>query len=199
MLQRILDLDTALFSWLNGLHQPWLDSFMIFATKTNSWIPLYLLIIGLIFYKSGLRKGSIQLLIIILSVGLADFITSGLMKPFFERLRPCHDPFFQGNIFVPFKCGGKYGFASSHAGNTFALATILSLFFSKEWGQWIKIMLVWAAVVSYSRVYVGVHYPLDILVGALIGIVGAILMFNIFKKLSPKVNQSLRHKKMAQN
>lgn len=187
-METILQFDSELFQWLNSLHQPWLDGIMVFITKRNSWIPLYCLIIGFILYKSWWKVGLIQIILIISAVGLADFVTAGIMKPFFERPRPCHEARLIQFIFVPNGCGGAFGFASSHAANSFAMATMLFLLFAKSWGKYVALFFIWAAVVSYSRIYVGVHYPLDIVVGALIGVVGAILMFNIFKKLSQKVN-----------
>ncbi|SOE23371.1 undecaprenyl-diphosphatase [Spirosomataceae bacterium TFI 002] len=157
---------------------------MIFITNRHSWIPLYIIIIGLILYKSWWKLGLFQIVLIIAAVGLADFITSGIMKPFFERPRPCHEDGLAQLVYVPNGCGGAYGFASSHAANSFALATMLYLLFVKSIGKKAALFFLWAGVVSYSRVYVGVHYPLDIIVGAIVGVgCGSTLFFLNIKVL----------------
>jgi len=112
---------------------------------------------------------------------MADQSTSGVMKPFFERLRPCHDARWEELMFSYGGCGGMYGFASSHAANTFALATFLTLTFRnilKGFG-WLYL---WAMLVSYTRLYLGVHYPLDLLVGAMVGVLSGWLAWFVIKK-----------------
>ncbi|MFQ3212492.1 MAG: undecaprenyl-diphosphatase [Marivirga sp.] len=170
--------DQQLFLWLNGFHADWLDPMMLFITAKNTWIPLYLLIVVIFIRKLGWR--SIYLLAACgLLILLADQSASGLFKPFFERLRPCHNPQIQDVVHTIKHCGGQYGFASSHASNTFALATFLFLLYRNKWS---KLMLGWAVVVSYSRIYAGVHYPADILVGAILGALSAIIVYFLYRK-----------------
>ena len=142
---------------------------MRWFTETNSWIPFYGLLITLIIWK--FRWKSIYILITIaLLITACDQFTSSFMKPFFGRLRPCHDPIIQNAVhLVTEGCGGKHGFASSHAANTFGLAMFLWLLM-KPFFRYMALMFLWAALVSYSRVYVGVHYPGDILIGGLVGV-----------------------------
>ncbi|MEQ9299163.1 MAG: phosphatase PAP2 family protein, partial [Cyclobacteriaceae bacterium] len=103
----------------------------------------------------------------LLAVAATDQLTSSLMKPGFERLRPCHDPSLSETIRIVDGCGGKYGFASGHAANTFMLAIFfVTLFRGNKLFLW---MILWAAVVAYSRIYLGVHFPGDVLVGAMLG------------------------------
>src|ERR1043165_7060212 len=161
----IIDFDKKLLLFLNSFHLPWLDPVMFYITKTFFWLPLYAFLIFLIF-KNYKKQGWYILLGVVITVLLADQITSSLMKPYFARFRPSHEPSLQGLVhLVNGYRGGLYGFASSHAANTFGTALFVWLVlkpFYKKTG-WI---FLWAAVVTYTRIYLGVHYPGDILVGA---------------------------------
>lgn len=162
--------DEALFLWLNGLHRPYLDDAMIFASATHAWIPLYVLI-GVGIASRYKRNAWQYLLLIALIILCSDQFSSALVKPLVGRLRPCHQPELQGQIFVPAGCGGMYGFISSHAANTFALAYFVGFLFKQQrYGKLLRAgMYIWASAVSYSRIYLGVHYPADVLFGALAG------------------------------
>lgn len=165
----IVRIDQELFLWLNGLHTPWLDTVMYWVTYKFTWIPLYILLIAVTIRAEGWKKGGFMVIAVVMAVAVADKITSGLMKPYFLRLRPCHDPTITAIMHHVTDCGGMYGFASSHASTSFALAiTWFSLLRSRV--PQMVFLFLWAAVYAYSRVYVGVHYPLDILVGALVGL-----------------------------
>lgn len=168
MLDWIIELDQQLFLALNHFRSDWMDPVMLFLSAKKVWIPLYLLIIGVIVYVQR-KKAVVFVLFLVLSVVVADQITSGLMKPGFARYRPCHEPALSGQVLTPGKCGGKFGFASSHAANTFAVAAFMFFLF-REKRTYRSLLFFWAAVISYSRIYLGVHYPLDILTGAVIGI-----------------------------
>lgn len=168
MIETLHELDRELFLFLNGLGHPYLDQFMIWMSAKLIWIPLYLLIIGFLI-KRYRKNAWIPILLIIAAVGLSDFITSGLMKPLFERLRPCRDPDLTGLVVNIGGCG-KYGFASSHAANTMALAVFVQLLYRNGFGL---TLIGWSVLVSYSRIYLGVHYPGDILAGMFIGTVFA--------------------------
>ncbi|WP_339923211.1 phosphatase PAP2 family protein [uncultured Cyclobacterium sp.] len=168
MIESILNWDEQLFLFLNQIHASWLDPLMLAITGKYIWIPLYAFLLYLIFreYKGN---GLWYLVGLIIVIWMADQFTSGFMKPYFERLRPCHDPRWQDIILNYSGCGGRYGFASSHAANTFALAAFLYKV-GKNRIPGFSWLFLWAAIVSYSRIYLGVHYPLDILVGASIGV-----------------------------
>jgi len=187
MLETLIHWDQQLFLFLNDLHADWLDPIMRFITGRNEWIPLYLLIIILIIRQLGWRS-VFMLLGFGLLITLADQSASGFFKPFFERLRPCHNPDIQHLVHTIKSCGGQYGFASSHASNTFALATFLLLVYRNKWS---KLMLVWAAVVSYSRIYAGVHYPGDIVMGAMLGIISALIVYWLYKTFFNKDLQKI--------
>lgn len=169
MIEQLLAADEALFLWLNGFHNEFWDLIMVFFTKKNTWLPLYLFTIAFLFWKFGWKKGGLIVFATLVAVGLANTLTSEIMKPFFGRLRPCKEDSLNGLIHLPHTCGGKYSFASSHASNTFAFAGMMFFALGKELKTSTIILLAWAAVVSYSRIYVGVHYPLDIVVGGLLG------------------------------
>jgi len=163
----LLEWDRALFLWLNGLHTSWLDQPMVLISSRFVWVPFYLLVIAVIVWRQ--RKHSIWTLVFLVgAVVLSDQITSSVMKPFFERLRPCHDMSIAHLVHLVDGCGAKFGFASSHAANTFALATFLVLLNPGK--NWLFFALFgWAGIVSYSRIYLGVHYPGDLLAGAIVG------------------------------
>ena len=180
MLAIINELDKTLFLFLNGLHFDWLDPIMGLITDKETWFPFYLILIIYLIYKYKI-DGLWIILYLVITILLADKFASGFCKPFFERLRPSHNPEFTNLVHLVRGQGGLYGFISSHAANTFGLATFLFLFFKKQFPSIIWIFL-WAFIVTYSRIYVGVHYPGDLIVGACTGIGWAILTFSIFKK-----------------
>ncbi len=175
----INELDTQAFLWLNSLHSDSFDPIMAWITAKNSWILMYLLIIGIIIWKH--KKNSIAMLLtIVISVAIADQFCSGLLKPLIHRLRPCHEPSLQNLVHLVGNCGGQFGFCSSHAANSFALATGLYLLFKNNF-KLVQLFFVWAIIVSYSRIYVGVHYPLDVLTGAGIGVLSTIICHKFYQ------------------
>ncbi len=173
--------DEALFHFLNAQRLDWLDPVMKTLTGTYIWIPLYAFLIYLIFKSYGMT-GFWYVGFIVLLILLADKFTSGFMKPFFERLRPCHDPRWEGMINTYAGCGGKFGFASSHASTTFSVATYMFLIFRGKI-QAMGWLFLWAGLISYTRIYLGVHYPSDILVGALVGIASGLITFSLVEWL----------------
>lgn len=167
MISTLDKLDKQLFLLLNDLHTSWMDPVMFYASKTEVWIPFYLLLLYFILKESG-KETWIILLGVAVTIVLADRITSGLMKPWFERLRPSWSPDLAGLVYhVNDYRGGKFGFPSSHAANTFGTAVFFVLTHSLR--RWIYVLFAWALFVSFSRIYLGVHYPGDILAGGLIG------------------------------
>ena len=168
MLENLITLDKNIFLTLNDIHSPFFDPIMIFITGQESWYPMYAVIIGYLIYKYKWRSISI-FIFIALTITAADQTASGLFKPLIGRLRPCHDESIMHLVHVPHgHCGGRFSFFSSHACNTFALAGFM-LVLLKQYKSVVIFFFVWAALVSYSRIYVGVHFPLDLMTGAIVG------------------------------
>jgi undecaprenyl-diphosphatase len=172
MLDTLIQWDEAIFLFFNGLHSDFLDPIMFTLTKTWPWIPMYLFLSYLIL-KTYKKDSWWVFMAVGLTILFADQIASGLMKPYFGRLRPCHEPLLQGLVHNYGYCGGgKFGFASSHASNSFGVATIMSLTLAFRY-PWLKWLFAWAVFFSYTRIYLGVHYPADIIAGGMVGVLSA--------------------------
>jgi undecaprenyl-diphosphatase len=185
MIESIEDWDEKAFIWLNSFHSDGLDPIVLQLSQTITWIPLYLLLLYLIYRKDPKNMAWV-IGGIFLTILLADQVSSGFMKPYFERLRPCHDPQWVGLLHNYGRCGGLYGFVSSHAANTFGMATFLTLILRKK-QKGIYWLFFYAVVVSYTRIYLGVHYPLDVFFGALVGVLSAYLSWAVVVLLKRKI------------
>jgi undecaprenyl-diphosphatase len=185
MLETLITWDTDLFLFLNGIHSPFWDRFMWLVTGKYIWIPLYLFILGWLI-RDYRWKAAILLVFIVLLITMSDQSSVKLFKQVFMRLRPCHEPAIADLVhIVNGKCGGKYGFVSSHAANTFAIA-IFSLMLIRNRYYTISIIF-WASMVSYSRVYLGVHYPGDILCGAILGMIIGFIVYKVYRLTEAKI------------
>ena len=177
ILSTLNHIDTQLFLFLNGIHSPFFDVVFQWITERYSWIPFYIILTALVFIKFKWR-GFILAPFIALLIVFSDQFSVLLFKDVFMRLRPCHNPELANLVHtINGACGGQYGFVSSHAANTFALAIFVGFIFKKHIGWLLYFMLIWAIVVSYSRIYVGSHYPGDVLGGALLGSTIGFLMW----------------------
>ena len=184
----ILQLDTQIFLAINGWHNELWDGIMWWISgKTTLW-PFYLLLLTYLGWKKRWQLVLIVLSIIMV-ITLADQTSVHLFKNVFERLRPCHEPSLQGLVhLVNNKCGGQYGFVSSHAANTFGVAFLTLLWIRKGW--FTALMVGWALLVGYSRIYLGVHYPGDVLFGGILGAVCGTIIFLLFKWVRSRLPQN---------
>ena len=180
MLEQLLHIDTEILLAINGWHAPWADTLMWIISAKTTWIPLYLLLIGLLVWRyrqpaptpiKWLQKVPacvVMIVVIGLAVGAADFIASGILKDWVARPRPSRVPELEGMLhLVNGYKSGQYGFVSSHAANTMAVALLFSLIWRNKIAT-VGLML-WVAANCYSRMYLGVHYPTDILGGLIVG------------------------------
>jgi undecaprenyl-diphosphatase len=180
-------LDQKLFLFLNSMNSPFWDQVMFAISGKIIWAPLYIAILVYIGIKYK-RKFPLILLFIALAVFLTDQSSVHLFKNVFERLRPCREPSLQGMVHIVYgKCSGLYGFVSSHAANSFNVALISLMFIKKRW--FTISIIAWAAIIGYSRIYLGVHYPGDVICGSLLG---AFIGWGIYKlyELTDKKLQS---------
>lgn len=180
-METLSHLDSDLFLFLNGLHADWMDGVMIAITHMWVWFPLYLLLIYWTVKQYGKRCWWVFLAVAVV-VLCSDQLSSHVFKPVFQRLRPCYNPDLQDLIHLPKGlAGGRYGFTSSHAANTFAVAAFLTPVL-RNYRPWLGIVLyLWASISSYSRIYLGFHYPGDILCGAILGILVGLILWKMFQ------------------
>ena len=175
MLEQLIQWDTELFLFLNGLHNSFFDFIMWWASDKEIWYPLYGLILFFVFKKFN-WQGVWVFLAMVLVVTIADQSSVKIFKEGFERLRPSHNPAIKDMIHhINNYKGGQYGFVSSHAANTVSFAVFTAHIFRNMWVS--AGLYFWAAFVSYSRIYLGVHYPGDIIGGAVLGIIIGYLVY----------------------
>jgi undecaprenyl-diphosphatase len=196
MIEELIEWDKKALVFLNGFHAPYLDPIMLLLTQTVIWIPFYGFLLYLLF-KNYTKETWFLLFGVVITILLSDQITSSFMKPFFGRLRPSHDPSLQYLIhLVNDYRGGRYGFASSHASNSFAIAVFIWLALKSHY-KWIGLMFLWAFFFTYTRIYLGVHYPGDVLVGALVGMLCGWIGFQssmfLKNKRAPQNNSGSSH------
>ena len=182
-METLSTIDTDLFLYLNSLHVEWMDKIMILITNMGIWFPLYLLLIYWTAKQFGKRCWWVFLAVGVV-VLCSDQLSSHVFKPVFQRLRPCYNPDLQDLIHLPKGlAGGRFGFTSSHAANTFAVAAFLTPVL-RNYRPWLGIVLyLWAFISSYSRIYLGFHYPGDILCGSILGILVGLVLWKVFQQI----------------
>lgn len=173
--------DTDVFLFLNSFHDPVWDRIMWAFSHKWVWIPMYLVLLVWMLIKSGRKNWPWLVLALGLCIFLADFVSSGIIKDWVERPRPSREPMLEGWVYlVNGYRGGPYGFVSSHSANSFAFACFVSGIIRNR--ILTPVLFVWAGAVAYSRIYLGVHYPLDILGGAAVGLGAAWVSLYVYRR-----------------
>ena len=183
MLEKILSLDTELFIYLNGLGSEPYDGFWLLITKQINWIPLFLLLLFLVFKKIGAKQTLYLLLFVALLLTFTDQATN-LVKNSVQRLRPCSNPEINSIIRVV-KSSSSYSFFSGHAANSMAVATFLYCLL-KRYYKHTYLLFLWPLIFAYSRIYLGLHYPLDIMCGYVFGVFSGLMFFKIYQRVQNK-------------
>ena len=177
--------DTFLFLLINGMHAPFFDGFMAAVSEKIIWIPVYVSVLYVLI-RSWKKEAIWLILLLILCIVISDQVSSGILKDLVKRLRPSHAENLKGLVhLVNGYTGGKYGFASSHAANAAGFAFLSSLIINRK--IYTFSVSAWAIIIMYSRVYLGVHYPLDILGGAVIGIIAALGCYWLIARFRPSL------------
>ena len=182
MIEQLLDYDTELFLFLNNLGSQTWDSLWLVITDKLTFIPLYAVLLFLLYKKYGLKSLLIFVVVVALMITFTDQITN-VFKRGFQRPRPCGEADLIDQMrFIAVRCG-KYGFFSGHSSNSMAAAVFAGLLLRPYYKNLIFILLFWSAVVAYSRIYVGVHYPLDIVCGLTFGAISGYLFYKLSQYL----------------
>jgi undecaprenyl-diphosphatase len=147
------------------------------------WFPAYVLLMVFIIYRFRV-KGVYLLLTLFLTVGIADLVSSQGLKKTVKRVRPCNDPAIQDEVVLLVGCGKAYSFTSSHATNHFAIGAFLAMTLGLYYKRWRWLFYFWAASIAFGQVYVGVHYPLDVIVGSILGFLIAYLVKSLYFRLN---------------
>lgn len=179
MIDQLIQFDRDLFFAINhGLSNGFFDWLMPILRDRYTWVLLYLFIIVFSIKYYG-KQGVILILFLLMSFGLADFISASVIKPSVQRIRPCNEIEIKSKVNNLVDCGTGYSFPSSHASNHFAIAVFLIMMFYHKWKVILPVGLLWAASIGFAQIYVGVHYPIDIITGSLLGSIIGIGMSKI--------------------
>lgn len=182
MIEKLEQIDRDIFLSINGSHNEFWDGVMKVMSAKVPWIPLYAVLLVMV-YLAYRKRWWLVLVSVALLVVLSDQL-SVLVKNSVERYRPCHNLELKELVHLVDGCGGMFGFVSSHAANTFGLAMLLSLLLRKRWKYFPLLIFAWALLVSYSRIYNGVHYPADIIGGALLGCLLAVIVYWVWMSVN---------------
>jgi undecaprenyl-diphosphatase len=188
-IEQLIEIDKYLLLALNGSNSLFWDGCMTVYTTTIVWIPLAIVLLYVLIKNNNINTFLLLVVIIALVFVLTDGITSTICKPLFERFRPTRDPelMYIVDVVNGYRCA-SYGFMSSHAANSFGIATFAMLLIKN---RALSVSLaIWALLNCYSRIYLGVHYPGDILGGTVVGILTGVLMYRLYKLMCKKIRNA---------
>lgn len=186
MIEQLLELDTNLFIYLNGLGNKTWDGFWMFYTTKFYWIPFYVVLLYLIYKNYTVKQFLIFLLVTVALIAFTDQVTN-LFKDGFERPRPCHNDSLDTVMrLVKSYCGYPYGFFSGHSSNSMAVAFFIGFLLKKRYAKALPLLIFWSLLMGYSRIYIGVHYPLDVLCGFAFGGLAGWLFYKLTMVLHAK-------------
>ena len=189
-MEEVISFDQRLLLALNGSERTYVDNIFLMVTKTGTWVPLLLVLLYILLKNRPWREVLLVVAAMALLILITDRFSSGFCKPFFHRFRPSHEPLLEGLVdLVEGRRGGLYGFISSHAANTAGLAFFCTFLFRRRWFSWL--MAAWMLLVCYSRMYLGVHYPGDLIAGILLGALCAAVTFGSYCRLQQVERLSL--------
>lgn len=193
MLDFLIDIDTKLFLLLNDLHLPLLDYFMMAFTGKIIWAPMYAVILVILYRRFGWKVATAYVVGFVAAIALTDQLCASYIRPLVERLRPSNlaNPIHLEVHIVNGYRGGLYGFPSCHAANSFALATFCTLLFKAR--RFTVFIFSWAVLNSYSRLYLGVHYPGDLIIGAMVGSAVGLMSYYLTNKLTVKLSSPRKY------
>lgn len=190
MLEQMLDIEHYAFLFLNSAHSPFWDAFMYLISTKWSWTCVIIAFVIYLFYRKPFKEGMLVVIFILLCILVCDQLSSGIAKPYFTRFRPTHHPEYENIVKTVYGYRGYlYGFFSGHASNFFSVAMLTALIVRDKWYSIIVFSL--ASLVAYSRIYLGVHFISDILVGVVVGLIVGFLLYKLYrwvrlKWVSPK-------------
>lgn len=189
MLDQLVHLDTELFVYLNGLGTESWDAFWMFYTTKFNWVPFYALLLFLMYKRiNNTQVFILTIVLIIAMIAFTDQITNLFKKVLVMRLRPCYNTEINDIIrLVKSSCGGKYGYFSGHSSNSMAVAIFTGLMLRSKFKYILYVLIVWSLAMGYSRIYVGVHYPLDVLSGLLFGAFSGYVFYKLFAYFSTRI------------
>lgn len=187
MIESLQQFDVELFLKIHrGLANPFFDWLLPLMRNRFFWVPLYLFIIVFSFIEYK-KKGWYIIGMLLVTFAIGDLVSSRIIKPTVARVRPCNEITLANDIIHRVPCGSGYSFPSAHATNHFAIAVFLIFVFYDRWKLILPIGLFWAFIISFSQIYVGVHYPIDTMAGAILGMLIGLLTSKIYKKLQPQL------------
>lgn len=186
MLNQLIDIDQEIFLAINqGLSNPFFDWLLPILRNPYTWAPMYLFLV-IFFIRTYGKMGVLVVAFTLINFGASDGISSHLIKKNVQRVRPCNDLAFKEQVNLRVRCGSGYSFTSSHATNHFAMAFFWIALFRRRWKHALWLGVTWAALISFSQIYVGVHYPADILAGAILGTAIGLTTGYLFNRFFPK-------------